>query len=88
LIQSFFQHIAKVTQKIHPGSRVVPAVSTGFTDSHFTRDLGIDSYGFNPVLFDSGDWTGVHGNNERVKVTRFLQGTEDLHKIVSQFVID
>ena len=84
----FFQHIAKVTQKIHPGSRVVPAVSTGFTDSHFTRDLGIDSYGFNPVLFDSGDWTGVHGNNERVKVTRFLQGTEDLHKIVSQFVID
>ena len=84
----FFQHIAKVTQKIHPGSRIVPAVSTGFTDSHFTRDLGIDSYGFNPVLFDAGDWTGVHGNNERVKVTSFLKGTEDLHQIVSQFVID
>jgi acetylornithine deacetylase/succinyl-diaminopimelate desuccinylase-like protein len=84
----FFKHIAKVTQKIHPGSRIVPAVSTGFTDSHFTRDLGIDSYGFNPVLFDAGDWTGVHGNNERVKVTSFLQGTEDLHQIVSQFVTD
>jgi hypothetical protein len=40
------------------------------------------------VLFDAGDWTGVHGNNERVKVTSFLQGTEDLHQIVSQFVID
>jgi acetylornithine deacetylase/succinyl-diaminopimelate desuccinylase-like protein len=88
LIQSFFKHIAKVTQKIHLGSRIVPAVSTGFTDSYFTRALGIDSYEFNPVLFDAGDWTGVHGNNERVKVTSFLQGTEDLHQIVNQFVMD
>jgi len=83
----FFKHIAKVTQKLHPGSRIAPMVSTGFTDSHFTRDLGIDSFGFNPVLFDSKDWTGVHGNNERVNVASFLQGTEDLHQIVSQFVI-
>ena len=84
----FFKHIAKVTQQLHPGSRIVPAVSTGFTDSHFTRDLGIDSYGFNPVLFDPKDWRGVHGNNERVSIASYLQGTEDLHQIVSQFVID
>ncbi len=84
----FFKHIAKVTEKLHPGSRIVPAVSTGFTDSHFTRDLGIDSYGFNPVLFDPKDWRGVHGNNERVNIASYLQGTEDLHQIVSQFVID
>ena len=84
----FFKHIARVTEKLHPGSRIVPAVSTGFTDSHFTRDLGIDSYGFNPVLFDPKDWRGVHGNNERVSIASYLQGTEDLHQIVSQFVID
>ena len=84
----FFKHIEAVTAKLHPGSRVVPAVMTGFTDSHFTRELGMDSYGFNPVLLDSNSFSGVHGNNERVKVSSYLQGTEDLYQIVSQFTID
>jgi acetylornithine deacetylase/succinyl-diaminopimelate desuccinylase-like protein len=30
----FFQHIKSMTASIHQGSRVAPAVSTGFTDSH------------------------------------------------------
>jgi acetylornithine deacetylase/succinyl-diaminopimelate desuccinylase-like protein len=84
----FFKHIKSITSTLHPGSRVAPAVSTGFTDSHFTRELGIDSYGFNPIIFDPKDFSGVHGNNERVKVSSYLQGTEDLHQIVSQFVLD
>ena len=84
----FFKHIKSITASMHPGSRVAPAVSTGFTDSHFTRELGIDSYGFNPIIFDPNDFSGVHGNNERVKVSSYLQGTEDLHQIVRQFVLD
>jgi len=84
----FFQHIKSITSSMYPGSRVAPAVSTGFTDSHFTRELGIDSYGFNPIIFNPNDFSGVHGNNERVSVSGYLQGTEDLHQIVSQFVLD
>ncbi|MDA9633884.1 M20/M25/M40 family metallo-hydrolase [Pseudomonadota bacterium] len=84
----FFKHIKSVTASTYPGSRVAPAVSTGFTDSHFTRELGIDSYGFNPIIFNPDDFSGVHGNNERVSVSGYLQGTEDLHQIVSQFVLD
>jgi acetylornithine deacetylase/succinyl-diaminopimelate desuccinylase-like protein len=84
----FFKHIKSVTASMYPGSRVAPAVSTGFTDSHFTRELGIDSYGFNPIIFNPDDFSGVHGNNERVSVSGYLQGTEDLHQIVSQFVLD
>ena len=84
----FFQHIKLITASMHPGSRVAPAVSTGFTDSHFTRELGIDSYGFNPIIFNPNDFSGVHGNNERVNISDYLQGTEDLHQIVSQFVLD
>ena len=61
-----FAAIESVTQELHPGSRVLPAVSTGFTDSHFTRDLGIVSYGFNPLITNSGEHTGVHGNDEQV----------------------
>lgn len=84
----FFQHIKSITASMYPGSRVAPAVSTGFTDSHFTRELGIDSYGFNPIIFNPDDFSGVHGNNERVSVSAYLQGTEDLHQIVSKFVLD
>ena len=84
----FFQHIKSITASMYPESRVAPAVSTGFTDSHFTRELGIDSYGFNPIIFNQDDFSGVHGNNERVSVSGYLQGTEDLHQIVSQFVLD
>jgi acetylornithine deacetylase/succinyl-diaminopimelate desuccinylase-like protein len=83
-----FQHIKSITSRMHPGSRVAPAVSTGFTDSHFTRELGIDSYGFNPIIFNPEDFSGVHGNNERVKVSSYIQGTEDLYQIVSKFVLD
>ena len=85
---AFFQHIKSVTASLYPESRVAPAVSTGFTDSHFTRELGIDSYGFNPIIFDPNDFAGVHGNNERVKVSSYLQGTEDLYQIVNSFVHD
>ena len=84
----FFQHIKSITASMYPGSRVAPAVSTGFTDSHFTRELGIDSYGFNPIIFNPDDFSGVHGNNERVSVSGYLQGTKDLYQIVSQFVLD
>ena len=39
-------------------------------------------------LSNPDDFSGVHGNNERVSVSGYLQGTEDLHQIVSQFVLD
>ncbi len=38
------------SDKASINSRVLPSVSTGFTDSHFTRDMGIVSYGFNPII--------------------------------------
>jgi hypothetical protein len=40
------------------------------------------------MIFEPNDFSGVHGNNERVKVSSYLQGTEDLHQIVRQFVLD
>ena len=48
---------------------LIPSVSTGFTDSHFFRDVDIVSYGFAPFLFQQGERSGVHGNNERVSVS-------------------
>ena len=79
-----FQAIEKVTKNEYPNSRVIPAVSTGFTDSHFTREIGIESYGFNPMLFESGEFRGVHGNNERVKIEAYKRSIKDLQLIIEE----
>ena len=61
--------ISRVADKLMPGSRVVPAMTTGGTDARFFRWKGIPAYGFGlhstripyteyPVMF--------HGHNERV----------------------
>jgi acetylornithine deacetylase/succinyl-diaminopimelate desuccinylase-like protein len=83
-----FAAIESVTQELHPGSRVLPSVSTGFTDSHFTRDLGIVSYGFNPLITDSGEHTGVHGNDEQVGEAAFRRAVNDFAAVVRNVVID
>ena len=83
-----FKAIEAVTAERHPGSRVMPAVATGFTDSHFTRDLGIASYGFDPIVIPASEWDGIHGNNERVSVAAFKRGVSDHLAIVEAVVYD
>ncbi len=81
-----FKAIENVTRELHPRSRVLPSVSTGFTDSHFTRDLGIVSYGFNPIITRAGEPSGVHGNDERVPVEDFRKGISDMIAIIRNVV--
>ena len=83
-----FAAIASVTRELYPGSRVLPSVSTGFTDSHFTRDFGIVSYGFNPLITNSGEHTGVHGNDEQVGEAAFRRAVGDFYAVVRNVVID
>jgi acetylornithine deacetylase/succinyl-diaminopimelate desuccinylase-like protein len=83
-----YQAIESVTAERHPGSRVMPAVATGFTDSHFTRDLGIASYGFDPIVIPNAESPRVHGNDERVNIAAFRQGVGDLLAIISSVVYD
>ena len=83
-----FKAIEEVTADLYPNSTVVPSVSTGFTDSHFTRDLGIASYGFNPLIAKGDEFSGVHGNDEKVNEQAFRQGILDLNQIISRVVYD
>jgi len=47
---------------------VVPMMIAGFTDSHYFREKGLDSYGFIPIGATQAEERGVHGVNERVAV--------------------
>jgi acetylornithine deacetylase/succinyl-diaminopimelate desuccinylase-like protein len=77
-----YQAIVTVTRRYFPNANVFPQVSTGFTDSHFFRDLGIASYGFAPFLIPADQESGVHGNNERISIENIRRGTAMMLEIV------
>ncbi|MFK7830248.1 MAG: M20/M25/M40 family metallo-hydrolase [Congregibacter sp.] len=83
-----YSAIESITAERHPGSRVMPSVSTGFTDSHFTRDAGIASYGFDPVIVPEAEAVRIHGNDERVGLEAFRRGVEDGIAIIEAVVYD
>ncbi len=80
-----FRAILAMTEANLPGARVVPSVSTGFTDSHFFRDLGIVSYGFAPFMLRPEAHRGVHGNNERISVENMKEATSRMIDLVERF---
>jgi len=83
-----YRAIEHMVAEKYPAAHVVPAVSGGFTDSHFTRDLGIASYGFDPKVTAEAEYSRIHGNDERVSIAAFRQGVSDLRAIIDEVVYD
>ncbi len=83
-----YQAIEAVIAEQYANARVIPSVSTGFTDSHFMRDAGIDSYGFDPSITPEAEWSRIHGNDERISVAAFRQGVRDMQAIINTVVLD
>ena len=81
-----YRALVSVTKAHYPNAAIVPAVSTGFTDSHFFRDRHIASYGYSPFLVPQADESGVHGNNERISIDNVRTGTAMMYEIVKQMV--
>jgi len=77
-----YRALATVTHTYFPDANVVPQVSTGFTDSHYFRDLGIHCYGYAPFLIPSDEESGVHGNNERISIANVRRGTTMMRDIL------
>jgi hypothetical protein len=50
--------------------------------------LGIASYGFNPLIAKGDEFSGVHGNDEKINEKAFRQGVKDLNSIISKVVYD
>lgn len=81
-----YDAITAVVHSHFPDASVAPSVETGFTDSHWFRDLGIASYGFAPFLIPQSEESGVHGNNERISLENIRRGTQMMLEIVSRLV--
>lgn len=77
-----YRALVDATHRYFPDANIVPQVSTGFTDSHYFRDLGIACYGYAPFLIPSDEGSGVHGNNERISIANIRRGTTIMKDIV------
>jgi len=81
-----YRAIESVCQRNYPDAPLVPSVMTGFTDSHFFRDLGIACYGFIPTLVPAHEYSGIHGHDERISVMNVKLGTRLTLEIVQEVV--
>ena len=75
--------IEKVTGEFWPGVPVVPAMSTGATDSRFMRNGSIAMYGVSGLFLDQDD-NRSHGLNERMPVKSLYGGHEFLYRLVKE----
>jgi acetylornithine deacetylase/succinyl-diaminopimelate desuccinylase-like protein len=81
-----YRAIAGANRAHFPEAAVLPAMQTGFTDSHFFRARGIPSYGYSPFLVPPADDAGVHGNEERVSIENVRRGTRVMVEILRSLV--
>ncbi len=81
-----YRAIDAALRRNYPAASIAPAVQTGFTDSHWFRDLGIASYGVNPFLIPDAENSGTHGNNERISIENIKKGTAVMLEIVTAVV--
>lgn len=80
-----YRVVREETLRAFPGASFNPQVVGGFTDSHFFRDLGIVSYGYEATATPQGDQGGVHGNDERVSEENVRRGVAVTLEIVKRF---
>lgn len=80
-----FASIENAVHQLDASAGIVQTVDAGFTDSHFFRDKGIVSYGFEPFADTIEDDERVHGDNERIPLQNYKDGLHLYWNIVYDF---
>ena len=73
--------VATVVHSMWPGAPIIPAMGAGASDSIFSRNAGIPSYGI------GGGWNDIHdirmhGRDERMKQDTFYQTVEFTYRLM------
>jgi acetylornithine deacetylase/succinyl-diaminopimelate desuccinylase-like protein len=83
LIAEILEPVEQISTEMWPGVPLIPAMSTGATDSLFLRNIGIPMYGVSGIFADVND-VHAHGLNERLEQTRLYDGREFLYKLIKR----
>ena len=67
--------------KLWPGFVVLPVMEAGASDSIYTMNAGIPSYGINGVAVERAD-DRAHGRDERVGVKQYFEGLEFQYRLI------
>jgi acetylornithine deacetylase/succinyl-diaminopimelate desuccinylase-like protein len=81
--------IAAVLREFEPNCGVTPMLTTGGTDSRFSRRKGSVCYGFQPMYPEVSSGKVVkreHGIDERISVENLVFGTSVLYETVKKFM--
>ena len=73
--------VEEVTHSIWPKVIVLPEMSPGATDSRYTRERSIPSYGID-AMFDDLDDARAHGRDERISVAAFKDEVEFTYRLM------
>lgn len=77
-----FQAIESTVAELEPGATVLPYVLSGFTDSHYFREIGVESYGIGLFKLPNSESARVHGNDERLSLSNLESGIRFLYSIL------
>lgn len=83
-----YDKLVDVLERNDPGSKAVPYLTVGFTDSKWLEPLGVKAYGFSPLKLpaDLPFAAMFHGHNERLPVAGFEWGLRTHFEAVYEFV--
>jgi len=83
LREDVMKSLRDVSMKMWPGTTVIPIMETGASDSIYTMNAGIPSYGICGVAIQRDD-SRAHGRDERVGVESFYNGLEFYYLLLKE----
>ena len=75
LLASVFDPLHQVAAELWPGMVVIPSMSVGASDSIYTMQAGIPSYGIGGAAIEYND-NRMHGRDERLSVDSYYKSVE------------
>ncbi|MGK2912579.1 MAG: M20/M25/M40 family metallo-hydrolase [Sphingobium sp.] len=81
---AIFGPAQRASAAVWPGVPMVPHMATGATDAVTLNAAGIPTYGISGIFRDP-DGNGVHGLNERIRVSSVMEARDFLYRLVKAY---
>jgi len=78
----FLAALGTVARSHEAGARVIPYILLASTDAIYFRDMGMETYGFEPYRLTQAEYDLSHGNDEYLSVKNVGAGIELLREIL------
>jgi acetylornithine deacetylase/succinyl-diaminopimelate desuccinylase-like protein len=81
---AFLHKVSAVVESMWPNVPVVPDMDSGASDSKYTREAGLSTFGISGLFTDIDD-NRTHGRDERIPVDGFYQDVEFTYRMMKTF---